>query len=101
MNTRRKLTSHEQSSLVARLEELRSSIEDSYEYPLDDLIDNLKNPKQRKKNEVEEDNGVALRYYLHFSSPDETWELECGCAGIYTVDAGSLKAVDFNLTLMN
>jgi hypothetical protein len=101
MNTRRKLTSHEQNSLVTRLEELLSSIEESYAYPLDDLIDNLKNPKQREKNEVEEDNGVALMYYLHFSSPDETWALECGCAGIYTVDAGSLKAVDFNLTRMN
>jgi len=101
MNTRRKLTLHEQNSLVTRLEELRSSIEESYEYPLDDLIDYLKDPKQRKINEVEENSGVALRYYLNFSSPDETWEMDCGRAGIYTVDEASLNAVDFNLTLMN
>ena len=101
MNTRRKLTRNELNSLIARLEEMRSSIEESYEYPLADLIDYLKKAKQRGNNEVEEDSAGAQRYYLYFSSPAETWQMLCGRAGIYTVDAETLKAVDFNLTILN
>jgi hypothetical protein len=132
MITRRKLTAKEQEALALRLEEMKSSIQESYEYPLDDLIDNLKqealalrleemkssiqesydysfddwidnlkNSKQINNNEVEEDSNRALRYFLHFSSPNETWEMLCGRAGIYTVDARSLKALDFQLTVMN
>jgi len=101
MITRRKLTAKEQEALALRLEEMKSSIQESYEYPLDDLIDNLKNSKQINNNEVEEDSNRALRYFLHFSSPYETWEMLCGRAGIYTVDARSLKALDFQLTVMN
>lgn len=101
MKIRRKLTHEKQDALVTRLEELRLSIGENYEYPLDDLIDNLKNPEQRKNNEVEEDNGVALKYYLHFRSPDKTWEMLCGRAGIYTVDAVTMRALHFKLTLMN
>lgn len=101
MNTRRMLTPKEQEALVIQLEELRSSIHDSYEYPLNNLIDNLKDPEQNKDNEVEENNGHALRYYLHFSSPAITWRMLCGRAGIYTVVAASLKAIDFELTCLN
>ncbi|MFM2177030.1 MAG: hypothetical protein RL015_1128 [Verrucomicrobiota bacterium] len=101
MITRRKLTAKEQEALALRLEEMKSSIQESYDYSFDDWIDNLKNSKQINNNEVEEDSNRALRYFLHFSSPYETWEMLCGRAGIYTVDARSLKALDFQLTVMN
>lgn len=101
METRRKLNAEEQELLALRLEDLYLSVSESYEYPLKDLIDNLRNSKQRRKNEVEEMAGKATKYFLRFSSPDETWEMLCGRAGIYTVDAESLKAIDFQLTLMN
>ncbi len=101
MNTRRKMTPTEQTALVLRLEEQRSSIEESYEYSLEGLIDYLKHSTRWRKNEVEEEFGNAVRYYLHFSSPADAWEMMCGRAGIYTVDATSLQAIEFELIVMN
>ena len=101
MNTRRKLTAKEQDTLITRLENMKSSIEESYEYPLEDMIENLRDPKQRKRNEIEEKNGKADKYYIHFTSPSWTWEMLCGRSGVYTIDATSLKALNFELGLMN
>lgn len=73
----------------------------TYAYPLRDLIANLLDSEDSNKNEVEELNGQPVQYILHFSSPPPTWELLCGRAGIYTVDAKTLKAESFELTTMN
>jgi len=102
LNTRRKLTAEELRSIADRLESLSPSIAEGYEYPLSDLIANLRESGGEMENYVELDrNGTAVLYYLHFSSPAWTWESLCGREGIYTVDATSLQSQGFGITLMN
>ena len=99
--SRRVLTPEEQGVLAQRLEGSVSTVGESYEYPLADLIENIRNPEQNKSNEVDEVGGSPVRYILRFVSPKETWESLCGRAGVYTVDATTLQAIDFSLEEMN
>ena len=103
MKTRRRLTGNEQKELIIRLVDSFPLIQSSYEYPLSDLIRNLNDPGQNRYNEIEieNENGSPVKYYLRFSSPPSTWQGLCGCAGIYTVDAQSLRALDFTMTAMS
>lgn len=101
MNTRRKLSREEQEEMIARLQALPSTIAESYKFPLKDLIDNLKDPVLSMDYEVEENEGVPVKYCLHFSGSLMTWKMLCGSSGIFTVDAATLKAIDFRMTLIN
>ena len=103
VKTRRFLTAKEESNLVKRLRESRASIRKSYQYPFDDLIAYLK--KQNwwlgTRSQVEECGQTAETYFLHFRSPPSTWRGMCGRQGIYIVDAESLKALRFDIHIMN
>ncbi|ADG66045.1 hypothetical protein Plim_0193 [Planctopirus limnophila DSM 3776] len=101
METTRELTAEEVGNLANQLQNAYDSIQDSYEYPLDDLIDYLQQSQSEPIHEVEESDGVAARYFLYFSSPPETWEALCGREGIYTVDAKTLRANNFDISVMN
>ena len=86
---------------MVRLEEKLPSIKKSYAYPLKDLLDHLRVSTEKYKNEVEEEEGKAVKYYLYFSSPSQTWKSLCGRAGFYTIDAVTLKSLHFQLTVMS
>lgn len=101
MDATRELTAEEVGDLANQLQSAYASIKDSYEYPLDDLIDYLRETQKKPIHEVEESAGVAIRYFLMFSSPPETWEALCGRQGIYTIDAKTLQAINFSITIMN
>jgi len=97
----RKLTSLELSELADRLENVDESISRTYRYPLSDLIANLREYDEKAVNEVEDEDGFPKYYYLQFRSPPLTWQLLCGRAGIYKIDASTLKVISFQLTEMN
>lgn len=101
MNTRRELSHEELEALLNRLEEMQSTIKESYQYPLVDLIEYLRGSEGRRGGEVEEENGEPLRYYLGFSSPASTWQMNCGRSGFYTIDAATLNALNFHTRVMS
>lgn len=101
METTRELTAEEVGNLANQLQNAYDSIKDTYNYPLDDLIEYLQQTQSKPIHAVEESAGVAIRYFLMFSSPPETWEALCGREGIYTVDARTLRAINFDITIMN
>lgn len=101
MEATRELTAEEVQNLANQLRNAYDSIKDSYDYPLDDLIDYLRQTQGKPIHAVEESAGVAIRYFLMFSSPPETWKALCGREGIYTVDARTLRAINFDITIMN
>ena len=101
MITRRALTPEESKALAAALEQLPAELSSTYAYPLGDLISILQNPRRQTGHEVEEASGRAVTYYLRFSSPPKTWEMLCGVAGIYEVDAHTLEAREFHLSVIS
>ncbi|QDV29087.1 hypothetical protein Spb1_09550 [Planctopirus ephydatiae] len=101
MEATRELTAEEVGNLANQLQNAYDSIKDTYNYPLDDLIEYLQQTQSKPIHAVEESAGVAIRYFLMFSSPPETWEALCGREGIYTVDARTLRAINFDITIMN
>lgn len=101
MKTVRKLTLEEQEALAERLKRLDPSAASIYEYPLEDSIAHLRGRAEGADHEVEEEDGHPLRYFLGFSSPDETWAMLCGRAGTYTIDAESLEATAFDYTAIS
>lgn len=101
MTTRRKLAKEEQRIIARRLVRLDAAIADTYKFPVEDLVYHLRKRRKNVESEVEEENGVAIKYYLDFSSPQDTWGELCGRAGIYTVDAESLRAIGFHTTSLS
>jgi len=95
MTNRRRLTELEQEVLIERLESLDVAIAEAYDYPVEDLVANLRDPKANTDNEVEEADGEAVRYYLRFTSPPRTWKMLCGVSGLYTIDAKTLEVQFF------
>ena len=87
--------------LIERMENFDNETEESYEYPVSDLIANLRHPGTSRRSKVEIIDDKATRYYLYFTSPPETWKMLCGRTGTYTVDADSLRALCFDCSLMN
>ena len=87
--------------LIERLENLDEETEESYEYPVSDLVANLHHPGISRRSKAEIIDGKLTRYFLYFTSPPETWERLCGRSGTYTVDADSLKALCFDCSLMS
>ncbi len=101
MEATRELTKEEVENLANHLRNAYDSIKDSYDYPLDDLIDFLQKTQNKPIHAVEESAGVAVKYFLYFSSPPSTWKALCGREGIYTVDAKTLRAISFEISIMN
>ena len=95
MTNRRRLTELELEALIERLESLDVAIAEAYDYPVEDLVANLRSPRSNKGNEVEEVDGEAVRYFLRFRSPPRTWKTLCGVSGLYTIDAKTLEALFF------
>ena len=95
MTNRRRLTELKLKALIERLESLDAATSEAYDYPVEDLVANLRDPKANKGNEVEEVDGEAVRYFLRFTSPPRTWKTLCGVAGLYTIDVKTLKALCF------
>ncbi len=101
-NSRRSLSADELKLIIERLENADPSITISYEYPVDDLLANLKENADAANEFVEIDSeGNHIQYLLNFCSPAWTWEELCGAAGIFTIDAASLKSLGFEISVMN
>jgi len=105
MTKRRELTRKEQKDILSRMKNLRPDIEDSYNYPLQDLIDYLENNTSARyegKNKIETgDDGIPSYLFLYFTSPRNTWQNLCGVEGIYKIDAATLRAIDFLYLRLN
>ena len=95
------LTPDEFTELLAQLRANEKKIEDSYEYPLKDLLEHLENAgpsacRVSKRN----DSGEVAEYRLHFCSPPSTWEMLCGRSGFYYVEACTYRALRFDCEIM-
>jgi len=88
--------------IIEWLENADPSITNAYEYPIDNLLANLKETAGAANEFVEIDSeGNHMHYLLNFCSPAWTWEELCGAAGIFTIDAASLRSLGFEISVMN
>jgi hypothetical protein len=112
MKTRRKLSRKERRTLIRRLQELDPSVAETCGYPLRSLTAFVEaggklfawlRPARRLvgDDEVEEEDGKIVTYFLWYSTPPITWSMLCGRAGIYTIDADSLKKLSFKVMVLN
>lgn len=80
----------------------QTTIEDSYDYPFEDLLEYLENKGLSAcKTMRSEGSGAIVYYMLHFQSPDSTWESLCGVDGHYFICASTLRAHLFELDSIN
>ena len=101
-NAPKKKNHHSRKRQIAKaLSKVSQEVAETYGYPLEDFTTYLKSWKGKVLHEVEEEDGVPITYYLTFSSPQWTWDNLCGREGIYTIDAKTLKAIDFEMTIIN
>lgn len=88
--------------LLEGLKKDQTTIEDSYEYPFEDLLEHLeKKGATACKTMRAEGSEPILHFMLHFRSPDSTWESMCGVEGHYFVDPNTLRAHIFELDSRN
>jgi hypothetical protein len=88
--------------LLERLKATHAAIEDSYEYPFEDLIEYLeKKGHVACKTMRQENTDEIVHYMLHFKSPDSTWAMLCGVEGHYFIDPNSLRANFFEIDVIN
>ena len=84
--------------LLQGLKANQADIEDSYEYPFEDLLEHLEKSGVRSCKTMRVDRSDAiLHYMLHFQSPDHTWQSMCGVEGHYFIDPTTLRAHFFEL----
>jgi len=98
----RDATPDEFMTLLEGLKANQSTIEDSYEYPLEDLLEHLeKRGAGACKTMRAENSDLILHYMLHFQSPYSTWQSMCGVEGHYFIDPTTLRAHLFELDSRN
>ncbi len=95
MSSMRSLTEIELRNLANQLESAHDLIAESYDYPLKDLIANLRHPDYKGGNIEESSNGHIKSYQLSFTSPPSTWRTLCGVWGYYQIEASTLRSTEF------
>ena len=98
----RSATHAEFIELLEGLKANHAAIEDSYDYPLEDLLEHLENKGAAAcKTMRAEGSETIMHYMLHFQSPGSTWESLCGVEGHYFIDPTTLRAQLFELDSRN
>lgn len=98
----RDATPEEFEALMEGLKANLSAVEESYDYPIEDLLEYLeKKGVSACKTMRAEDSGPILHYMLHFVSPEHSWQNLCGVEGHYFVDPATFRAHFFELDSRN
>ena len=92
------ITEDEFVKLLATLRAKESQIGDTYEYPLEDLIEYLENSGANACRALARyRDGEAVVYQVDFCSPKWTWDMLCGVEGCYYIDGISYRALRFEV----
>lgn len=98
----RDATVEEFKELLEGLKANQAAIEDSYEYPIENLLEYLEMKGVAACKTMRPEGSVQiLHYMLHFQSPDYTWASLCGVEGHYFIDPGTFRSLLFELDSRN